>query len=525
MNLSVIEKYPVVHYIFNKVTNSKSLENILKDFDKLPDFSSIEYNSCNPNLFLFLDSINQELFDAVDKDIVKIRNNDLYYIEMDKESRDNIKNNVILYINTIIKFVKLCCIFTNKKSKDELVRLILSRLKSAMPKVIKDAIKISIIDKEDNMKISKLKKFVKKANYYDMIGNHKAADKIDKYISKFAEPTSVPMPKVKTRTSKTGIPKTESQYVYTMMRRDLEAAGRQYLDYLVYTGRRQNRTAPLSIGVPKYLEGIKSGRYRTEEQLRQEYKSYIAKFRQDKIDQIEEGTEANYAERINKFNKFIEKHSKGNTSGTSEQDTSQDQGTIQEQSAPQSTSSDGIRKLKGSCDIKWADVLEVHVKDADSVDDSIVYFKLKIKNVSEKLDGKIFEFTPKDGVKFTNTLSDYKERGCLTKLNTLEDSTPERYRAEGMGEEMSLSQISKKLLEQKFNAEPGSVFFSDPSGANPRKPIYYQEPDGTIYSIYLTDDAEPGEDVEGYTVVGDTLKDDKGNTVGKKITKFTKFTK
>ena len=136
----------------------------------MPDFSNIRYSSCNPKVFVFLEDVNKDLFIKVDEQVVKMRNNDLYYDSLDDVAKKDIINQVIRYINLIIKFIKLCCLFTNKKTKDELIRLTLSRLRSSMPKSIKDAVKMSLVKKESDMKIDRLKNLVKKISKDHKLG-------------------------------------------------------------------------------------------------------------------------------------------------------------------------------------------------------------------------------------------------------------------------------------------------------------------------------------------------------------------
>lgn len=439
MNNSIIEKYPIVHYMFNKVNNSKSLENILKDFDKLPDFSSIEYNSCDPSIFNFLKNINEKLFLSVDQEIIKMRENELYYSELKEDERKIILDNIILYINVVIKFIKLCCLFTNKKTKDELIRLILSRLKNSMPKCIKDAVKIYSIKRESNMKINKMKQLVKQANYYDMIGDYKSADKIDKYISKFAKEDQFPLK----------IPEGEGPMSLNrelFKREDMgsDAEYEQYLDYWLepitlrpnskYYLARAKRPGPYKISLTQEevnifkeklifktikskeefvydqkiqrLEGVarmlvdRKSIGRTDEvsltlndpEVLAEYKKRENKINEqieglwtryldsngvteDQLDALDKTRQAKFVQNLNALNSQLDGI---NITDTTTQESETDQTETQETTSAITTpKSDEVIKLTGKCDIGWAEIFEVGVKagGAENLKENFLYFK------------------------------------------------------------------------------------------------------------------------------------------------------
>ena len=183
MKPNLIDQYPILSKIYNKVTNSNRLKNVLSMYDPIADFSKIKCDECGDFSLDIFNDFDESVFSEVDENIIKIRNNTLCLDSIENDVLEDLIEKTLLYINIIIKFVELSCRFTNKSAKIDLVNLISRKLKESIPGPLRKMIKIS----SDKKLLERARKLVKLANYYDMIGDFEKASDIDIALLKIAE--------------------------------------------------------------------------------------------------------------------------------------------------------------------------------------------------------------------------------------------------------------------------------------------------------------------------------------------------
>jgi len=182
-NKCILEEKPELSVLYSRVRGSRTLNDILEKYESLPDYSRLYSNDFNDGDFRFLNNIDISFLDNAESNIKKMNIND----NIDKEELDSIISNTMRYINCIISFIKLSCNFTNINRKDDMIRDVSSRLFLLLPKKLSEVIKISTESRIMIKKLSKLKALIDRANYYDLIGDLKNAERLDIKIKKISQ--------------------------------------------------------------------------------------------------------------------------------------------------------------------------------------------------------------------------------------------------------------------------------------------------------------------------------------------------
>lgn len=179
MKVNVLEQYPNLSPFYQKVFSSERLKDILDPYNSFPDLTQVYDNK----EFEQFNTIDKDFLLDVDQIVIKCRDKDDYFDEMEQRERIEVAEKITKYINNIIALVSLMAKLSNEIDVKDIANKISARLSMLLPNNLKKMIKISKQIEEEKYIYDKVKRLTKLANSLDLKGDYESSKVIDQEIN------------------------------------------------------------------------------------------------------------------------------------------------------------------------------------------------------------------------------------------------------------------------------------------------------------------------------------------------------